>query len=286
LIGLTIVGVVVLLYLLYKRGRASGGGGGGAVDTSSMPTIISTGGGGIQLPANFGGGAAQTYDATIPGYPAANANQVAPNLTPNTTMQVMPGTSASGVPAHTAQAQEFATAAPIATPSAATSAPSYYQSAQDLVYQNVNTQYAPDTATTPSGFHEVQATLESFLQGDVRQYEFNANQNLSNPGVPNQPSITSSADLSSILGGEASQFCAINPAACKGADQASLIQQMTNAYSDFVGSAAAKYNQPVPGTVTQGSAVPNTSTTVTPSGTAVTSIDPKTGLPVKIGVTI
>ena len=218
---LSVVGVFVLLYLLYKRGRSMSSGT-GAADYSSIPTIISTGGGGINFPMQQSSGVPQSYDATIPGYSGAQLGYNAPSLSPNDTMQVMPGTSGSGVPQHTAQAQEFSTAAPIPVPSAASAMPSFYATAQDLPYQQLN--------TTPG---DTSQTLRGFLEQDLKQYEISAAMN-----IGNKLDYRSTTDIQATLTGEAGSYCSLHPDQC-GGDRTSLIAELGNAYTDFIGQTQA-----------------------------------------------
>jgi hypothetical protein len=256
LLGLSIVGVFVLLYLLYKRG-ASSGGGSGAGDTSNIPTIISTGGGGISFPMTQSGGAAQSYDATIPGYPAANPTYTAPHLYDNNSMQVMPGTSQSGVPAYTAQAQEFSTTTPIPTPSAATAAPSFYKSAAELPYQQIGQTLVADTTGPGAGINS-HPDLASFLQQDVRSFELNAT------GAP-----TSAAQAQSTLTTEAGAYCGLHPEACAGADQTSLISSLSESFQTFLNAKATI--GPAPTNAYQNP------TGINPEGPVTMSKDPITG---------
>ena len=219
------LGVVYLLYLFYKNYQAgASSASSGAVDTSSLPTIISTGGG--SLAPMYQQTAPQTFDATIPGTTAdsstlaAGAAATAPAVP--STATVMPGTSSSGVPASTDQAQEFNTNAPVATPQSLNGNPSYYATSQQLPYQQINQSLVTDTSGAGVATGAQHPDLTSFLQQDTLSWE-------TNPGTAGNAS-----DLASALAGDAGGYCGLHPEACAGVDQSALIQAQSNSYSDFM----------------------------------------------------
>lgn len=247
LIGLSIVGLLLLLYWLYKRGAGSASTDAGA----GLPGVIVTGGGASYAPTMGTNPPIQTYDNIM------NAAQ------PQSFAQTQPSTSASGVPNYTAQAQEFNVGNPVAVPHPDNSQPSFYgagvDATQPLQYQQLNPQYVSEP-----GFPGGQTpTLESFLQQDVRAYEVSAQFGSATPG---QTGPTSAPDLSQILGGEASGYCASHPEACQGVNQQQLISGLTNTYSDFL--TQQQQQQSAQQSSSQPGNLPGGGTYVNPTGVA------------------
>lgn len=247
---LAIVGVLWLLYEWFKN-RSASASSASALDTSNYPTVVSAGGGGMSLPNQPSFGVA-TFDQP----------QSVSSLAP-ASMTVMPGTSASGVPAHTDQAQEFNLNNPIATPSnPAASAPSYYLNAAEMAnpgavalpYQKLNPTYVDASSPSFSGLSP-QATLASYLGVNLNAFEITADLGIGNnktAGVDYQTTDQVKSNLTS----EGQSYCAQHPEAC-GSDNASVIQSLVNSYQNFIGTANAKYTQetnnaqPVPTAPTQ-----------------------------------
>lgn len=174
--------------------------------------------------------------------------QMGASLAP-ASLSVMPGTSASGVPAHTDQAQEFNLNQPIATPSnPAASAPSYYLNAAEMAnpgavalpYQKLDPTYVEASSPSFAGMSP-QATLASYLGVNLNAFEITADLGIGNnktAGVDYQTVDQVKSNLTS----EGQSYCAQHPEAC-GSDNASVIQGLVDSYKNFIGTANAKNTQ-------------------------------------------
>lgn len=253
--------MLFLIYLFLKN--RSGGSSDSTGDTSNLPTVISTGGGVLSpMVPSFGG--AQTFDTNLGTSQPASAPAVSgPSYT------VMPGTSASGVPAHTDQAQEFNTGNPVAAPGSST--PSFYNTNPTAPLPYVDNSN-PTLVNSPRPGLSANPDLMSFLTGDLHQYEISADLN-----IGNKQAYTNDEQIRQNLIGESSSYCSIHPEACASGDQSSIINGLIQAYDSFTQSATTKYSQQQ--TDSQVSQYKNPSG-VTPVGQAVMTKDPTTGMAV------
>ncbi len=233
---LAVVGVLWLLYEWFKNRKASASSA-AALDTSNYPTVITAGGGGMSLPSQPSFGVASFDQPQAVSQPGPSS------------MTVMPGTSASGVPAHTDQAQEFNLNQPIATPSTpGASNPSYYLNSQELAnpgavalpYQKLDPTYLQGTSQGVSGTTTL-SDLKTYLGVNLNAFEITADLGIGNnktAGVDYQTVDQVKANLTS----EGANYIAQHPEVST-SDNAGLIQSLVDSYQNFIGTAGAKYTQ-------------------------------------------